>query len=834
MIGLVLVSHSAKIAEGARELALQMTQDVVQIAVAGGMDDPDHPIGTDPMKVLEAINAVYHEDGVIVLMDLGSALMSAETAIEFLEPAWQGNIHLCEAPIIEGSVAAAVQASIGSPLALVLEEARNALQAKQSHLAGRIGNVASPTNRSQAAAILPESAEALTVIVPNAQGIHARPAARIVSIAGQYQATLTIHKADHKVNAKSINQVALLNAQQGDEITFHASGTDASQALQAIQALVDDNFGDDDTHQPTPKKPSQHLQPSQSNNGVIYGIAASAGFALGKVFRLNEQLPQIDAAPIEDVDSEQAQLRGAIQEATKDLQQLFADTKQTIGSNQASIFEAQILLLQDEVLQQPAFERISHQKHNAAAAWWQAIEELAQQYRDASSDYLQERANDVLDVGKRVLRKLIATNDTTLAIPENSILVATDITPSDTAQLSPKHVNAIITEIGGATSHTAIIARSLGIPAVVGLGAAIATLVDQETIIVDGTTGHVQLQPTDAEINAIRAKIEESQRQRQALIEQSQQTAITTDGHEIEIVANIGTPRDATGLQAHGAEGVGLFRTELLFMDRQKAPTEAEQLAAYVETAKNIPDCPIVIRTLDVGGDKAISYIHIAEEDNPFLGYRGIRYWLGNEPLAKTQMRAICRASAAHNIKMMFPMIGTIDELQAAKALLASVHEELQQENLDFNPQMEVGMMIEVPAAVMLADQFAAEVDFFSIGTNDLTQYMMAADRGNAEVSALVNPFQPAVLRAIKQVVDAAHSHKKWVGLCGELAGNPHATKLLVGLGLDELSMSVPSLPTVKALIRKMSYADAKTIAAHALTLQSATEVLAYLDTQSE
>lgn len=825
MISLVLVSHSAKIAEGARDLALQMTQDKVQIAVAGGLNDPEHPIGTDPMKVMEAINTVYSDDGVIILMDLGSALMSAETAIEFLEPDQQSKIHLCPAPLIEGTVAAAVQASVGGSIELVLQEASAALDSKRSHITGTAvaehPTTASPDSRSQ------DGQRTLTITVPNAQGIHARPAARIVSIANQFNAALTIQKAAQSVNAKSINQVTLLNAQQGDQLTFIAGGDTASDALSAIQALAHDNFGDDDSIQHTANG-TVPLEQTQAADGLLQGVAASIGLAIGTVYRLDEQLPQISPDPSQGTQAEQAQLSSAIEDAIGDLQRLIKDTKQTIGAKQAEIFDAHILLLRDDALREPAFKHIEAQK-NAATAWWEAIEALAAQYRDSGNNYLQARANDIFDVGKRVLRKLMPEAQANGAVPPDSIIVASDLTPSDTAQLDPKHVQAIVTEFGGATSHTAIIARSLGIPAVVGIGAGLASLVEGQTVIVDGAAGQVHPQPSSDKLHETQQTIEARQQQQRDLIAQSQQPAITSDSRPIEIVANIGKASDARHLLEQGAEGVGLFRSELLFMDRPQAPTEAEQADAYNDTAQQLKDYPLIIRTLDVGGDKAIDYIHIDAEDNPFLGYRGVRYWLGNQALAKTQLRAICRTSADHNVKLMFPMIGTLDELHAAKALLSEVRAELDAEGHRYDSAMEVGMMIEVPSAVLLADQFAQHVDFFSIGTNDLTQYLMAADRGNAQVSNLVDPFQPAVLRAIKQVVDAAHAAEKWVGMCGEMAGNPLATGLLVGLGLDELSMSAPAIPAVKDCIRKLSYADARTQAQEALTMESAEQVKAYL-----
>lgn len=827
MIGLVLVSHSAKIAEGVRDLALQMAQDNIQIAVAGGLDDAENPIGTDPMKVLEAIQSVYHDDGVILMMDLGSALMSAETAIEFLDPDQQAHIFLCDAPLVEGTVAAAVQASIGSPVEQVLSEARSSLQGKQVHLADHV-----PEPQASENGVANQQGEKLAVVIPNVLGIHARPAARIVATASQFEASMTIHKDNKSVNAKSINQVTLLNAKHGDQVQFEANGSDATAALKAIQVLVDDNLGDDDSEKAA-ESPPESVAETPTQEGIIQGVVASVGLAVGTIHKLSEQIPEIPKTTSEDVEAEKQKLKTALEEAADELRGVINDTKRRIGAQKAAIFEAHLLLLKDEALQKPAFEQVGEIKNNAAAGWWHAVEAMAAQYRAADNDYLQGRATDVLDVGKRVLLKLLPESENTKTLPENSILLAQDLTPSDTAQLDPKQVVGIITEAGGANSHTAIIARSLGIPAVAGIGAQASQLSDGQKVILEGDSGRVIVQPTGDQLREAEASVTKRLEEQRALIEASQQPATTTDGRQIEIVANIGTPRDSVSLLEKGAEGVGLFRTELLFMDRDTAPTEDEQYEAYSTVAQHLGDCPIIIRTLDVGGDKTISYIDIPEEENPFLGYRGIRYWLGNPELAKTQLRAICRASADHKIKVMFPMIGTLDELHQAKKILQSARDELKAAGIAYDAKMEVGIMIEVPSAVLLASQFAREVDFFSIGTNDLTQYVMAADRGNAQVSTLINPFQPAVINAMKQVVTAAHAEDKWVGICGEMAGNPLATKLLIGLGLDELSMSVPSIPQVKSIIRKTHIADAQAMAAHVLTLSSAQAITDYLSSKA-
>lgn len=820
MIGLVLVSHSAQLAEGVRELAHQMTQGRVPIAAAGGVDDKDNPIGTDPMKVLAAVESVYSEDGVVILMDLGSALMSAETALEFIEPTRQGNIHLCDAPFVEGAISAAIQASVGSPMEVVLAEARASLQMKQQHLAPSGSN----SHELVPPAALPgESADSLRIVVPNALGIHARPAAKLVALAGQYAAKLTIQKGERFADAHSINQVALLDARHGDELCFFAEGADARQALLAVRALADDNFGDHDKPLETPQE--QHLLADD----VLVGVAASKGLAIGRIYRLHEQTPDIPPETTDDTEGELKRFVQAVDAAGVELHQLVTQSAKQLGEAEAGIFEAHLMMLRDDDLLNTVRQSMMQARQTAAAAWWATVEALAARYRQTDNAYLQARAADILDVGKRVLRQLSPAEADAVEIEAGSILAAPDLSPSDTARLDPGRVAGIVTQQGGATSHTAIIARSLGIPAVVGIGAGYAQLADGQIIIVDGDNGWIHHQPTPGQIETFQQKQQKQQEIQAALLQDSSKPAVTLDHHRVEVAANIGKAADANNLLTIGAEGVGLFRTELLFMNRQSAPDEEQQFEAYTAAAQNLGGCPVIIRTLDVGGDKAIDYIHIEAEENPFLGYRGIRYWLDNTELAYTQLCAICRASAEHPVKVMFPMVGTLEELQRAKQLLQQVHADLFARAAACNAAMQVGMMIEVPSAVLTAGQFADHVDFFSIGTNDLTQYLMAADRGNARVNSLATPFQPAVIHAIKQVVDAAHAKGKWVGICGEMAGNPVLTPLLVGLGVDELSMSAPSIPEVKAIIRQISYQQAREIAAHVLVLSSAAQVETYL-----
>ena len=850
MVSLVFVSHSALLAEGVRQLAEQMTQGAVPMAVAGGIDDPDNPIGTDAMKVLEAIQSVYSDDGVVVLMDLGSALLSAEMALEFLPDEQRPHVHLCPAPLVEGALAAAVQASVGASVAQVMTEALGALAVKVEHMGGAVAEQGSGGAGGQGGA----ETEQIVLVVRNRLGLHARPAARLVSTAGRFAAEVTLQKDGRRANAKSINQVATLGVRHGDTITISAGGPDAAAALAALQALADDNFGDRE-EEPGGRGAGEQgsrgetrstdlLATDPPNTGplttdpwplttALQGIPASPGVAIGPAALYRPRPPEVVARPIDDAAGEWRRLRAAVDTARDEIDALHRRAVAQVGADEAAIFEAHLLFLQDPLLVEATRDRIYSEKINAEAAWQRETAAMAATYREMADDYMRARAADVEDVAQRVLRGLMGVAPPSLDFAAPAILIAADLTPSDTARLDRERVLAVCTELGGATAHSAILARALGIPAVVGLGHAVWQVAEGQHVAVDGNAGVLWLQPDEAQVASLTAQREawlETQRRDKAA---GQGTAVTPDGRRVEIAANVGSPNDVAPALEFGAEGVGLFRTEFLFMDRAAAPSEEEQFEAYRRAARAAGGRPLIIRTLDVGGDKPLPYLDLGDEANPFLGWRAIRFCLERPDVFMPQLRAILRASAPEdgprNVKLMLPMIGTPAEVHAARAMLATAQAELRAAGVAYDEGMEVGIMIEVPSAVAVADQLARLVDFFSIGTNDLTQYVMAADRGNARVADLASALQPAVLRMVRDAATAAHAAGIWIGMCGELAGNPLAAPLLVGLGLDELSMSAPSIPAVKAAVRHFPLADAQRIAAAALALDSAEAVAHFL-----
>lgn len=830
MIGIVIVSHSKQLALGVRELAAQMVQGQVSIAVAAGIEDPENPLGTDPIQVYEAIASVFSDDGVLVLMDLGSALLSAEMAIEFLPEAQQQKVYLCEAPLVEGAIAAVVAAAAGRDIHQVMAEARGALLAKATQL----GVVSRPLSLVTLTTTNVESStREIRLIVSNRLGLHARPAAQFVTTAARFQSQILVRNLTRNtelVRGDSINQVTTLGVRQGHELLITATGSDADEALTALQGLFANNFGEDNVALNSP--PALHHEVTPAIHGELLGIAASAGVAIAPVVHYQPTHISITEYHVDDPDAEWQRVQAAINIARQEIQAVFSQASLQIGDAEAAIFDAQLLFLEDPVLLEAAKERIFEHHINAEAAWQAVVDEVATSYRTLEDSYLQERVDDVVDVGQRVLRLLGGNAPANLHLEEPAILVATDLTPSDTARLDPTKVLGICTTLGSATSHSAIIARTLGIPAVLGVDAQVLHLADGTLMALDGESGKAWVEPESHILDLLAAKQEAWQTAQQEARATAHQPAITRDGRQVSVFANIGSINDVQVAVASGAEGVGLLRTEFLYLDRTSAPTEEEQLEVYQAIAQVLDNRPLIIRTLDVGGDKPLPYLRVGfPEANPFLGWRGIRFCLDHLDLFKTQLRAILRASVGHQIKIMLPMIASVTEVSAAKVILGEVQAELNQAGISFDAAMKIGIMVEVPAAVAIADQLAAEVDFFSIGTNDLSQYVMASDRTNPRVANLVDALHPAVLRMVQQTIQAAHAAGISVGLCGELAADTLATPILLGLGLDELSVNPQSIPGVKQAIARFCIVESEAIVASALQQDSAVHVRELIST---
>ncbi len=566
---------------------------------------------------------------------------------------------------------------------------------------------------------------------------------------------------------------------------------------------------------------------------MISGILVSPGIAFGKALLLKEDEIVINRNKIlvDQVEQEIARFLTARNKTSAQLTVIMEKAEKSLGVEKAAIFEGHIMLLEDEELEQEIIALIKDDKQSADAAAYSVIEGQAKALEELDDEYLKERAADVRDIGKRLLKNILGLTIVDLsAIPDEVILVATDLTPSETAQLNLEKVLGFITDLGGRTSHTSIMARSLELPAIVGTTDVTKHVKNSDYLILDAVNNKIYVNPTNEVISELKSIWKQYVAERHELAKLKDLPAITLDGHQVEVVANIGTVRDIAGAERNGAEGVGLYRTEFLFMDRDSLPTEEEQFQAYKAVAQAMSPQPVIVRTMDIGGDKDLPYLNLPKEENPFLGWRAIRIAMDRKEILHAQLRAILRASAFGKLRIMFPMIISVEEVRILKAELELLKRQLREEKNDFDETIEVGVMIETPAAAVIARHLAKEVDFFSIGTNDLTQYTLAVDRGNELISHLYNPMSPSVLGLIKQVIDASHAEGKWTGMCGELAGDERATLLLLGMGLDEFSMSAISIPRIKKIIRNTNFEDVKVLAEQALAQPTADVLMALID----
>ena len=561
---------------------------------------------------------------------------------------------------------------------------------------------------------------------------------------------------------------------------------------------------------------------------MITGIPASPGIVFGKALVLKEEKIVLDTQKISEdqVEAEVARFYAGREAAVEQLNSIHQRALKSLGEEKAAIFEGHLMILEDEELEEEIIDYLRSQKVNASVAASKIIDQQVEMLSEIDDEYLKERAGDIRDIGNRLIKNILGMHIVDLGdIAEESILVAYDLTPSETAQLNLEKVLGFITDIGGRTSHTSIMARSLELPAIVGTNDVTARVNTGDYLILDAVNNRVYVNPTQAEIDELKTLEAKLAEEKAELAKLKDLPAVTLDGHKVEVVANIGTIRDCEGAHRNGAEGVGLYRTEFLFMDRDQLPSEEEQFIAYKEVVEAMEGRLVVLRTMDIGGDKELPYLNLPKEMNPFLGWRAVRIALDRREILHAQLRAVLRASAFGKLAVMFPMIISVEEIRELKSVLETLKAELRAEGKAFDENIQVGVMVETPSAAVNAKFLAKEVDFFSIGTNDLTQYTLAVDRGNELISHLYNPMSPSVLGLIKQVIDASHAEGKWTGMCGELAGDERATLLLLGMGLDEFSMSAISVPHIKKLVRHVSYQEAKALADEALQKPTAAEI---------
>jgi len=802
-VGLVVVSHSHALASAAHELAAEMlagTDRAVRVALAAGLDETT--FGTDATRISAAIEEVDTGAGAVVLMDIGSAVMSAELALELLPEEQRDRVSLVPAPLVEGLLAATVAAAGGASRADVMAEAVDALAAKQEALGGPVGADPVGAERREGGgpeAVSPEAVEAFEVTP--AHGLHARPAARLVSGLAGFDAGVTLRNLTTGTGpapARSLTRVTALGALRGHRVELRAIGPEAAEAAAFVRDLAARNFDDVDAS-PPPASAVVDTGP----------LAASPGVAIGPAWRLDDRpAPETDAAPAGepapagdpgepapagDPAAERAALRSAIEDVRAELQRTRDATTRSAGVAEAGIFDAHVLLLDD--LQAPAETAIASGSPGASA-WSAAVAAAARDLEAIGDDYLAGRAADIWAVGDQVSRSL--AGESVGSVVGDGILVAADLTPAQAATLDTDRTIGVVLAHSSPTAHAAILARARGIPLLVAAGAAALDIATGTTLAMDGGAGELVVDPDSETRQRFADRSAAQRRERETARAHAHEPAHTSDGVAITVAANVASVDEARAAADAGADLAGLVRTEFLFVGRTTAPDVDEQESAYLALAEAMGGRRLTIRTLDVGGDKPLGYVPMPVEANPFLGLRGIRLALARPELLTEQLIAIVRAAHRTPVSVMFPMVTSPNEVAAARGLLTDAVERVGRGEPE---ALQVGIMIEVPAAALTAATFAPDVDFFSIGTNDLTQYALAAERGNEGVAGLVDPMHPAVLRLIEATCVGA-GDRVTVAVCGELAADPQAVPTLVRLGVRELSVAAPAVPVVKEAVR--------------------------------
>ena len=842
----MVVSHSRPLAVAAVELAEQMVRGgEVRIAVAAGLDETT--LGTDAVQIAAAIAQVDGPAGVVVLMDLGSAVLSAELALELLpDPATRDRVLLSPAPVVEGLVVAAVAAAGGADRDEVAAEAAAALLGKLSHLGATDAVVPAPP------AVDPEpvgplgGADVVRVVavltVLNEHGLHARPAARLVQELQGLDAEVRLRRAgsdDEPVPARSLSRVATLGARRGARLEVSASGPQAQEAVDRLLALAEQRFDEAEVVDPTGGAGDASPGPPQTDPGERRpatappsGSAAPAapGIAVGPARRLIDVPVDLDALEANDTEADGTEADGteaarwqrvaaAVAAVAGQVQQVRAVTLREIGAAEAQIFDAHLALLADEEVLADVRRSIAAGQ-SAPRAWSSTMAEVERRWAELDDEYLRERAADVRSVTEQVLRELVGA-----AAPQPSgqgVLVAADLTPAQTAALDPSLVTGVVLAAGSATSHAAILARGRDLPMVVGAGSAVLALAEGTLVALDGATGELHLDPSSDVLTRFDRLASERAARRREDLAAAEGPAVTRDGIRVHVLANVGSEADARAAAGAGADGAGLVRTELLFLDRSTPPDRAEQLQTYVAVATALAGRRVTLRTMDVGGDKPLAYLPMPAEANPFLGLRGLRLSLQRPDLLLEQLTAICEAARQGPVGVMFPMVSTVAELLQARRYLTDAAGPA-----GLPVGLTIGMMVEVPTAALKIASFLPHLDFVSIGTNDLTQYTMAAERGNASVAALSDPVDPGVLQLVDRVCRAAVGTDVQVAVCGEAASDELAVPLLVGLGVHELSVSPHAAPRVKAAVRTLHAGTCRELARRALDLADAAQVRA-------
>jgi multiphosphoryl transfer protein len=809
MIGLILVSHSRPLALALKEMLERFYDNSLHIAVAAGAGDDGKDLGTDATAIVAAIEEVCGDnDGALILLDLGSAVLSAELALDLLDESLRARVALCSAPLVEGAIAAGAQIKIGASLDAARAEAENALLQKTKHLANELGAESAPSSVSSE-----ETPDVQTDLqIETEHGLHARPAMRIVQTVGRFASAVHIRNLrthGSPASARSLVAVNCLDARKGDIIRITAVGSDASEAIAALEALHAENFGDPrEVAAQTDLSPKSSSQPSTESDQIVRGEPLSGGVAVGPLcFAVREALKLPEATQPVDAKLETARLRNALASVRQQLDENIVSMSKQFGSENAGILEAHRLLADDPFLGERAVGLIADEHLSASHAWYRASEEVAAGYRSLEDPTLRERVRDIEDFSLQVFAELGFSTPLNIDLPaEPCVLAVPSLLPSDIVRLDLKRIHGVIAEFIGQTSHAAILLRSAGVPAVDGIAFAKLRSVKSHAAL-DGDTGEVWLDPDQEQSERFRLKDQKTITQPTSLLH-------TQDGRRIELAANVGNIGDAAAAAKAGAEAIGLLRTEFLFLDRSEAPGEDEQTRSIQEILSAFPPgLPVTVRTLDIGGDKPAPYLPVPKEANPFLGVRGVRLTLRRQELFLTHLRAILRGTCDRACRIMFPMVTDPSEMRRARVILSEAHGQLVAGKVSHAWPVEVGMMVEVPAAAINARAFIEDVDFFSIGTNDLTQYTLAVERGHPQLREFADALHPAVLRLISLVATTANRHGKWAGICGEAAADPTAASVFVGLGITELSVGASAVARVRSAIDGATYKECQRLA---------------------
>jgi len=837
MVGLVLVSHSKKLASGIQEIIFETAGRDFPVAVAAGSGEDHQVLGTDAAHISEVFLSFSRGDGAVALMDLGSAVLSSEMALELLDPAHRDRIRLCAAPLVEGAIAAAVQARAGGDLDAVYHEALRALTPKQQQL--QPGTTAEARHSPLPSSSSPVHEVVLTI--KNDQGLHARPAASLVQAASKFSSEIEISNENNKrgpVPARSFSSIALLGARKGDRIRVRARGVDADTALREIAELFAAQSNEEDSIGPgsrsdqtfeTARAPAAPLDPKEvcPQPTSWRGTPASEGIGVGRLLMMEDLMP---FCPKEPLDSPSSELSRFL-EAARRVQTRLADWASHCPGGAAGgaekIFAAQAAVLSDPVVIDEVRAVLGRGSISAAQAWTEVTHKLAASFQKLDDPYLSERASDIRDIARLVLQELSGQPPQASIRPHPpAILFTTDLMPSDALACDPESVLGVITREGSPTTHSAILLRTLGIPMVVGVRNLESIRGTHNIVALDGGTGEIWLDPAESLLISLEARRKQWQAERQAAAALARRPVVTQDGEGLEVLANVSSAADAALAVGNGADGVGVLRSEFLFLSTTKVPSEAEQESAFRKVFASLPATQTtVVRTLDAGADKPLPFLPQSEEPNPCLGVRGIRLLLREREFFIRHLRAILLAGFGRNIAVMFPMISGVQEMEAARLLLEDAHAQLRSEQRAHLWPVKVGTMIEVPSAALLAEELADQAEFFSIGTNDLTQYVLAADRDNASLAELQDAVHPAVLRLIKTVVEGVRVRERHVAVCGDAASDPVAAAVFFGLGVRSLSVRANQVPKIKQCCRQWRALALAELASKALKAKSAAEV---------